>query len=123
MLLCLLLAAKSSVGAVLAFADLPAFGGQDFDLCPLVAPAEHAVSLGASEDAASHQSAGGDVPPPLAQPPHHHHSCSTHCLMPGLVATSMTAAPLSPANAPWPELAVPASAVSLPLLHPPRARG
>jgi len=123
MLLCLLLVAKSSVGAVLAFAEMPALGGPDFDPCPLVAPVEVAGSHGQGADEASPQTAAGDPLPAVNLPPHHHHSCSSHCLMPGLVAAPMSLTRASLDKASWPESAVPTSAVSSPLVHPPRSRG
>lgn len=123
MLLCVLLVAKSSVGAILAIADIPAFGSLVTDPCPLVAPADDTASRSGGAGDLVAQSASNEGSFGVALPPHHHHNCSTHCLMPGLVTAPMAVIAASRSWVPATTLAVPTSFAAAPPVHPPRARG
>ena len=122
-LLCLLLAAKGSVAAMLSVTGVSGYEQPEPDTCPFVSLAyfgapHHFAALQAHPEQASSQDNMG-----RKSQPHHHHPCAPLCAMQAALAAPIllpaAAAGLVPALTPQ----VISSIALSPPLHPPRTGG
>lgn len=121
-LLCLLLAAKGGVAAMLSTTGASGYAHPIADACPLGALASFDGEHGGGEEQPSLQSPSDDPSGGLHRL-HHHHACLLLCSTPAVVPAPLLAVSSPADSAPVHTAASYASQLLSPPLHPPRATG